>query len=111
MMCRMTTLVVAMAMSIVLTGCGGSGATKSVSGTSQATQKALAPITKPEEKAPPPPAGPTAVSAELLAKEYKTDEAAANKKYKDKVLVVDGEVVFVAEPSVVIKGFSEAPDK
>jgi hypothetical protein len=52
---------------------------------------------------------PLAITAEQLAKEYNSDPAAADKKYKGKLLVVTGKVHAVyevaGEPSVLLRGF------
>src|SRR5262245_22369156 len=56
---------------------------------------------------------PLTVSAEQLAKEYKSDPAAADKKYKGKLLVVEGKVhdhygkEVTGEPALILWGFQE----
>ena len=56
---------------------------------------------------------PLAVSAEQLAKDYKSDPAAADKKYKGKLLLVEGKVhdlfgkEIAGEPAVVLWGFRQ----
>lgn len=56
---------------------------------------------------------PLAITAEQLAKEFKTDAAAAEKKYKGKTLVVEGKIhdqydkKVTGEPSTILWGFQE----
>jgi hypothetical protein len=50
---------------------------------------------------------PITVSAEELAKEFKADAAATDKKYKDRILIVEGKVHDVyGEPTLVLWGYA-----
>jgi hypothetical protein len=89
----------------LIAGCGGGSSKDKTSPDKQAEKESGK---KPEDSGP-----PITISAEQLAKEFKTDAAEADKKYKGRTLIVEGKMhgyydkeVF-KESSLILWGYRE----
>lgn len=103
------TLAILIASVLLATGCSQSSATRTTTGATASGSAGVATESQADS------GSPATVSAEELARDFKTDPAAADKKYKGHTLILEGKVHDVydknisGEPTLVLWGYREKP--